>query len=185
LAPRTNDGTPTPYLIKGAQRSLSFDTVAGPYGNAFAAAAPERVLRATTFLEKPTFSNILAMAAPPGGYGRYARQEIRAILETAFIGFSACRAESASSWTLVNTGNWGCGAFGGNPALMAFLQLCAAQLAGIDCVVFHTVAPRFSEAYERALRLLGELAPGPRIDTNEVVDKVHALGFEWGRSDGN
>jgi hypothetical protein len=185
LAPRTREDTPTPYLIKGVQRSLSFDTITGPYGNAFAAAAPVRILRAATFLESPTFSNILAMEAPPGGHGRYSREQIRAILETAFIGFSACKAESTPSRTLVNTGNWGCGAFGGNPALMAFLQLCAAQLAGIDCVVFHTFSPRFSESYGQALGLLDELVTGPDIDTNDLIDKLHAGGFEWGQSDGN
>lgn len=38
---------------------------------------------------------------------------------------------------MIHTGWWGCGAFGGNRRLMAILQFAAAQLAGVDAVVFH------------------------------------------------
>ena len=40
--------------------------------------------------------------------------------------------------TVIHTGWWGCGAFGGNQELMALLQLLAAEWAGVDEVVFHT-----------------------------------------------
>ena len=40
--------------------------------------------------------------------------EVEDILATAVIGFSACRVESGSTETIVHTGNWGTGAFGGD-----------------------------------------------------------------------
>jgi hypothetical protein len=186
LAPRTRDQTgPTPYLVRNAQRCLSFDTINGPYGMAFANAGVGRILGATTFLEPPTFSNILAMVAPPGGHGRYERNEIADILRTAFVGFSTCREESGGLRVVVHTGNWGCGAFGGNPVLMAFLQLCAARLAAVDEVVYHTFSSPFSEAYRQALSRLDEIAPGQTIDTEQLIDRVDAMAFRWGVSDGN
>lgn len=185
LAPRTRGRGPTPYLIKGAQRSICFDTVTGPYGNAFASSSPERVLSAAVFLNPPTFSNILAMEAPRPGFGAYSREEIRDVLETAFIGFSASKVESGSLQGVVHTGNWGCGAYGGNPVLMALLQLIAAQLAGLDCLVYHTVSAQGSEAYRVAAELCDGLLLTSTFDTGEFIEQVHSMRFEWGQSDGN
>jgi hypothetical protein len=186
LAPRTRDsGVPSPYLVMGAQRCISFDTIAGPYGNAFAAAPIERILRAATFLNPATSSNILAMEAPPGGRGAYSGEQITDILHTAYVGFSACKLESAPNKAVVHTGNWGCGAYGGNPVLMAFLQLCAARLAGVDRLVFHTFSPKFSDSYMQAVKLLDELTSGQTINVRTVIEELHSRGFEWGQSDGN
>ncbi len=139
LAPFTRDeGRPTPILVRGVQRSMAIETGQGLYGNAFARAPYEAVFAATTFIEPPAFSNIVAMVAPPGGRGPYTRDEIEDILATAFIGFSACRVESGSSEALIHTGNWGTGAFGGDRVLMALLQLVAARMAGLDRLVFHS-----------------------------------------------
>lgn len=185
LVPLTRDGEPTPYLVKGAQRCIAFDTIKGPYGNAFAASPLGVILRATTYLDPPTLSNILAMEAPAGGYGRYSRKEIRDVLHNAYVGFSACKAESAPSRTVIHTGNWGSGAYGGNPVLMAFLQLCAAFLAGIDRLVFYTFTPRFSDSYWQAVALLEELSPGQTVDIDAVIERTYSRGFQWGQSDGN
>ena len=77
------------------------------------------------------------MAAPACGNGDYTEQEIAYVLNAAFTGFSAARRESkrfagASSRAVIHTGFWGCGAFGGNRALMTILQAMAADLAGVD-----------------------------------------------------
>lgn len=185
LAPRTREYGATPVLIKGAQRSIHFDTVRGPYGNAFARENPATVLEAATFLEEPTFSNILAMAGPHPAFGRYTTQQIREALETAYIGFSACKAESAGAHTLVHTGKWGCGAFGGNAVLMVLLQLCAATFAGLDSVLFYTVDPTGTRALEEAQVLAKQLLADSEIDVTGLIDAVFALGFEWGQPDGN
>jgi len=51
---------------------------------------------------------------------------------------------------IIHTGNWGCGAYGGNPEIMALLQMAAARLAGIDELVYHTFAPPFTKAFKKA-----------------------------------
>jgi hypothetical protein len=68
---------------------------------------------------------------------------------------------------------------------MALLQLCAARLAAVDEVVYHTVSSPFSEAYRQVLSRLDEIAPGQTIDTEQLIDRVDAMAFRWGVSDGN
>ena len=138
-----------------------------------------------TRLDSLAPSNNLAKKPQKPGYGAYTRDEIQEVLETAFIGFSACKRESGSSQAVVHTGNWGCGAYGGNPVLMALLQLTAARLAGIDRLVNNTVSPRFSEAYLQAVELSDEVLQGEVVDTAEFIERVHSMEFEWGESDGN
>ena len=74
-----DDGEPTPVLVTGVERRVSIatepDAAAGRpwglYGNAFARADPDVVRGATTRLDPPTVSNLIAMAALPGGFGAY------------------------------------------------------------------------------------------------------------------
>ena len=184
LTPFTRDrDRPTPVLVRGAQRSMAIDTGQGVYGNAFARAPYEAVMAATRFIEPPTFSNIVAMEAPPGGRGPYSRREIEDILTTAFIGFRACRLESGSVGAIVHTGNWGTGAYGGDRVLMALLQLIAARLAGLERLVFHSRGG--ADHVEEAQRLLDSLplANGSRVD--DLIGAIHGHGFVWGFSDGN
>ena len=61
------------------------------------------------------------------------------MLHTAFSGFTAARVESnriqPGYWqTVIHTGFWGCGAFGGNRVLMTMLQSLAADLAGVEMI---------------------------------------------------
>jgi hypothetical protein len=122
--------------------------------------------------------------------GPYSEAEIHDILSTAYTGFRAARAEAEAEVgevaTIVHTGHWGTGAFGGNKILMAILQLLAARLAGIDRLVYHTVDASGAEPYQEAQRRLRALLPGgaaPRVV--DLVGAVHAMGFVWGESDGN
>lgn len=186
------DGSALPVTVAGVQRRVAIDTradaaagrPAGLYGNAFAAATADQVAAATMPLNPATISNILAIAAPSGGSGAYSRDEIVRIARTAFAGFSATRAETEQlrpgARTLVHTGYWGCGAFGGNRTLMTVLQAFAAELAGVD-VVFHAsddvqTAVTAHEWYQRVK------ADATRVE--ELLDAVAAAGFEWGVSNG-
>lgn len=165
------------------QRSMAIDTGRGLYGNAFARAAFDDVRAATTFLDPPTFSNIVAIEAPPGGRGPYRRDQIEDVLLTAFIGFAACRAESGSAEAVVHTGNWGTGAFGGDRVLMALLQLVAARLAGLDRLIFHSRGG--AEHLREAEGLLEDLPLAPGTPVKDLIDAVHARGFMWDFPDGN
>ncbi|OBT63204.1 hypothetical protein VE03_07750 [Pseudogymnoascus sp. 23342-1-I1] len=55
-------------------------------------------------------------------------------LRKAYIGFrSSCTAHEGSPgdpYSVIYTGFWGCGTFGGNPVIKALIQWCAASLAG-------------------------------------------------------
>lgn len=193
------NGASTPVLIRGVERRCALATDPDPfagrplglYGNRFARAKEDAIRGALTVLAPPTISNILAMSAPPGGTGRYTEDEIRNILVTAYTGFRAAQidAEIAAgpTSTVVHTGHWGTGAFGGNRVLMAVLQIVAARLAGIHRLVYHTVDGAGSEPYQEARdRVDARILPAgatPRVA--DVVRAVHAMGLAWGVSDGN
>jgi hypothetical protein len=191
------DGAPTPVLVRGVERRCAFATdpdllegrPLGLYGNRFAKAREDAVRRAVTVLSPPTISNILAIAAPPGGTGRYTEEEIRSILVTATSGFGAARLESLvaveDAGVVIHTGHWGTGAFGGDKVLMTMLQILAARLAGIERLVYHTFDATGSEAFEEGSRRVEEVAArgGPLV--SGIVRAVHELGFAWGVSDGN
>lgn len=191
------DGAPTPVLVTGVERRVSVatdpDAAAGRpdglYGNAFARAGPEVVQKACARIDPPTMSNILAISAPPPGYGAYRRHEVELTLVTAYSGFRAAVLESArlrgpGAEVAVHTGYWGCGAFGGNRVLMALLQVVAARLAGVNRLVFHTGAGGEAELAE-AMACLDELAGGRGMEVPSLLDGILDQGFKWGVSDGN
>lgn len=186
---------PTPVLVMGAERRVRISTGAdagegrpyGIYGNAFASASMDVVRRATTVIDPPTRSNILAIAAPACGSGGYTTMTIQRVLETAYTGFRAAVAESrrasgAAVRTAIHTGFWGCGAFGGNRTLMTMLQGLAAAMAGVDRVDLHTVTAEGVGSAHEAVRLLsGELPE----EVDAVIGRITGMGFRWGVSDGN
>jgi hypothetical protein len=193
-----DDGVDTPVLVRGVERRCSVATDPDPtegrplglYGNRFARAKEDAVRRAVTVLSPPSVTNILAMSAPPGGYGRYSREDLVRILTTATAGFRAARLEAAevstTALTVVHTGHWGTGAFGGNKVVMTLLQAVAARIAGIERLVYHTFDQVGTEAWEEAKRLEGDLfASSSAPSVTEAVEAIHARGFLWGESDGN
>jgi hypothetical protein len=194
----TEDDTgPTPVLVAGVERRCRVATDVDPaagrprglYGNEFGIASAEVVAAATTPLDPPTITNVIAMAAPAYGVGRYTRETIERILVTAYTAFRAAVAESGrlapGAPVVVHTGYWGCGAFGGNRVLMTVLQLVAGAMAGVARVVFHTAGPVGASSLEEAVGVLAEdLATEGETATTEFLDRVAGLGFEWGMSNG-
>jgi hypothetical protein len=180
----------TPVLVRNAERRCAIATAPdasagrprGLYGNRFAAASLDAVRRATRVLVPPALSNILAIQAPAGGRGSYSLEDIHDIVTTAYTGFRAARAESGVARTVVHTGHWGCGAFGGNRVLMAVLQVLAARAAGLDRIVYHTVDASGSAALREADGVLAELGDGA---LEPALAKLARRGFAWGVSDGN
>ena len=238
LAAKTSDeGGATPVLVKNVERRIEVatnpDAAAGRpmglYGNRFAAAPIDVVLRATRRIEPPTITHFIAMAAPSGGRGEYTEREIAQVFTTAYTAFAAARGESirgagpadaaagaaagaaadasagaaagssasadraahASSVpaakTVVHTGFWGCGAFGGNRRLMVALQSLAARAAGVDkLVIYAGDKPGFEEA-RLALDVADTVAArcGERCTLDTLVGRCAMLGYRWGVSDGN
>ena len=211
------DGISTPVLISNVPRQCSFDLTGGAvctntpssswwrrllsppksaatskplYGNAFASAAREDVLRATKVLNPAVASNIIALAAPTGT-GTYSKKQITDILQTAFSGFSAAALESArqgiaAAQVSIHTGWWGCGAFGGNRVLMALLQILAAKMAGVGYLIFHIGSEGDLCHFTDALSFLDLVTAQSAIsDIPAIISEIEALKFHWGQSDGN
>src|SRR5688572_7143362 len=90
---------PTPVLVVGVERRCEILTApssqrpAGLYGNRFSSAPVEVVREAIRVIAPPTRTNLIAMAAPGGGSGRYSRADIEQVLVTAYTGFSAAAIE--------------------------------------------------------------------------------------------
>jgi len=190
LAARTTSVEgPTPVLVSGVERRIEVDTapslenIGGLYGNRFAAAPRAKVVAATTALGPPPVSNILAIAAPVGGVGPYTRAQLRAVLLTAYTGFSAAVAESPLP-VEVRTGFWGCGAFGGNRTVMVALQLFAARLAGVSRLRFYAFDAAGARDAEAGAAELASLLSGTGT-TDALLDVLLARGHRWGVSDGN
>lgn len=196
--PLTNEGeSPTPYLVRGVERrcAVAIEPNAGEgrpkglYGSRFGQASEAAVRSAVTALDPPAASNIIAMAAPGGGRGPYTLEQLRAIVRTAYTGFLAAKTETAEALgagakTVIHTGFWGCGAFGGNRELMALLQFIAANLAGVDRIVFHAVDDK-KIAKEAAFRYEEILAERALEGAQEVLYAIEEESYEWGVSDGN
>lgn len=191
----TADG-PTPVLVTGVERRVKVKTnmnakkgrPRGLYGNEFAVASPEAVQRATKRIDPPTITNIIAMAAPTYRNGRYERSMIERILVTAYTGFAAAVAESGrmapGAPVAIHTGYWGCGAFGGNRVLMSLLQLLAAGMAEVTCLVFHTANAEEIPLAEAGRIITEELSSNGSLAADELIDRIDAMAFEWGRSEG-
>lgn len=190
---------PTPILVMGVERRCRVATDSnaaegrphGLYGNAFARADEAAIKRATMRIDPPTITNLIAMAAPAGGRGRYDIHEIEYVLRTAYTAFRAAVLESARSRgsecpVVVHTGFWGCGAFGGNRVLMAALQILAAEMAGLERVVFHTGEAAGAAAINDAKQLFEpDRITGSPMAAHDLIELIDAIGFEWGVSDGN
>jgi hypothetical protein len=191
---------PTPILIRGAERKCIIATDPNPeqdrphglYGNNFARAKPEAIQQATQPLNPPSITNIIAMEAPPGGYGSYTITEIEYILVTAFTGFLAAGIESKlalgqEARVSIHTGFWGCGAYGGNRILMALLQLLAARLSKINCLVFHTGNPAGSQSLATAQQIIDQFLDSndSPVKVSALIEKIYQMEFLWGISDGN
>ena len=194
-----DDGNPTPVTITGAQRRCVIDTQPNPkigcpdgiYGNAFEIATEEQVRASTRTISPPTISNILAISAPSGGSGDYTVEDMLKVLNTAYTGFSCARKESEklvpeNPKTLIHTGFWGCGAFGGNRTLMTILQCFAADLAKVD-LEFWAVNDSGVKVAEESYDLYRASRDTRAINrhTSRFLDRLVARKYQWGESDGN
>lgn len=190
----TDGEEPWPILVSGVERRVAFDTRPSPmaqwglYGNLFARGTTEAVQAATRKLDPPTISNILAIEAPAYGSGPYTAEAIEMVLRTAAAGFAAAVEEpgvtgrGSGGPTVIHTGFWGCGAYGGNRELMCLMQLLAAEMAGVARLVFYAADDAGIAVARQAMRVYGELPAGAAI--TEVIGNITARGYRWGVSNG-
>jgi hypothetical protein len=77
--------------------------------------------------------------------------------------------------------------------MVAIIQLAAAQLAGLDSLVYHTFASQFTRQVMNGQDLLhrylssssGLLPMNSSKSVENFLDWSVSLGLEWGTSDGN
>ena len=189
------NGEPTPILVTGVERRLSVDTNPnadrphGLYGKQFKHASPEQIKAATTVLNTPSKSNLVAIEAPAFGRGTYKANEIAFILRTALAGFSAASDEShavlGATDICIHTGFWGCGAYGGNRVLMTFLQLAAADLAGVGQIAFYVGDAAGEIAFDEAVKTYRSFRLDPAMSTASMIQALVECRYTWGASDGN
>ena len=194
-----DDGCPTPITITGAQRRCVINTQPNPkigcpdgiYGNAFETATEEQVTASTSTISPPTISNILAISAPYGGKGNYTKEDMLKVLITAYTGFSCARKESErlvpdNSKTIIHSGFWGCGAFGGNRELMTILQCFAAALAKVDLKFWAVNNSGVKVALEAAEQYFSITEPRAiNKFTHVFLSRLATKKYQWGESDGN
>ncbi len=197
MARTVEQGRPTPVLVAGVERRIHLLTDRnaaegrpdGLYGRPFHGADYETLRRAVEILDPPTISNVIAIAAPTFGHGRYTLDQIGYSIATAYTGFRAARLESdriagSGAWLAIHTGRWGCGAFGGNPRLMDLAQVLAAGMAGVDRLVYWTGEPTRTPSIDRTLET-ARTAFGPgAVPTRDLAPTIAAMGLEWGARDG-
>ena len=196
--PRTMQGdAPTPILITGAERHCRIDTDPNPalgrplglYGNRFARATDDVIRQAVTRIAPPPITHFIAISALPGGYGYYTAAQIRYTLIAAYTGFKAAVDHSANlstpSGSVIHSGFWGCGAFGGNRVLMTMIQMLAASAAGARRLVLHTGDSASLRVIAEAHDHLQEIFFTPTISPSELVQHFVDRRYPWGESDGN
>jgi len=192
--PETVDmaGNPTPVTITNVQRFCHVNTIEEEvgfrvYGNEFSKLQKEQVIKAVKKIDPPTVSHILAMAAPLPKKGFYSESDINYILTTAYTGFFAVKIESAQicpgKRVYVNTGFWGCGAFGGNKFLMTLLQILVAELAGVN-LLFYTFSEKDMEIAKKSYEYYKQLKNGCSF-LNIMISQLVKEKFEWNIPDGN
>jgi hypothetical protein len=68
---------------------------------------------------------------------------------------------------------------------MSMLQVLAAGMAGVDRLVFHTCSAEGAAPFEHALGIVrDELASAGEMPADELIDRIDAMAFQWGASDG-
>ena len=183
---------PTPVLVRGVERRCAIDTAPdasagrprGLYGGEFERAPVSSVLAATRVLDPPSTSRIIAIEAPVGGAGPYRADEIAFILETAWAGFAAAIEVADGLPTVIHSGYWGCGAYGGNRVLMSLLQVAAARATGLERLVIH--AGDDPKDAREGVRLAQSIldGAGSNVGTEDFIRRVERLGLRWGVGNG-
>lgn len=181
-------GSPRPLLIHNVPRQLNIET-REIYGQRFARADDELLCACTHVLHPATVSNILAIEAPvQQGHTTYSLEEITYALQTAYSGFrSVVLATVAAGHTDVtlHTGNWGCGAYGGNRQLMLSVQLLAARMAGVATLIVYCGTDSKDDIATFDAELTKRFRCRPGTSVAAICDRLAAARFPWGTSDGN
>ncbi len=89
--------------------------------------------------------------------------------------------------TVIHSGFWGCGAFGGNRTLMVALQIVAAAASGVSHLVIHTGNESSIEDFRRGRTVADNFFErnSDSVSITSFLKHFEQMGFMWGTSDGN
>merc|ERR1712154_653320 len=91
---------------------------------------------------------------------------------------------------IVHSGNWGCGAFGGNIEVHTMIQVVSAVAAGVDMMYYHSVDKKsMKKAKAGCKMLLKELYPKCKdktggLNTKKFVAELLKKEYKWGTPNG-
>ena len=184
------DGEPdraTPFLIENVPMWLKVDTCpqlpfggfGHIYGRSFRSASYEELEAGIKVVKENIKNNIMAVSAVVGS-GLYTYDQIEIMLKTLICAFSKAKDVAQGKKCVIHGGNWGCGAFGGNPEVMYFLQIYAASVTGIDELILHNTD---DDAYFDAKEVYDDLDDETTLES--VIYKLLDKEYCWGRGDGN
>jgi len=117
-------------------------------------------------------------------YNINSRDIIKRDIHKAYVGFNLINYEKQNEEKTIATGNWGCGAFGGNHELKFLEQWIAASLIGVKRLDYYTFGSekmancmkfylKIKEKYRTAINLL-EVLVNFKIDNNNIIGSLLA-----------
>jgi len=186
---------PTPITVANIGHWINFDKKGTYYGNALQAVQTtdqvQAMLKTVDMMKKPNLVNILAIVAQKAPTYRkgdtpplYKLEDIQSAFHRLYASFLMAKMEAQRispdrDVIDVNSGNLGCGAFGGSLELMWTLHGLVAKAVGVN-LVLHVVKEKLTPAaltgYVEALWPSNE----PTIKTSVLLTRVLAKGFTWG-----
>ena len=144
-------------LIRGAEQFAEYSG----YGSGFLFTGPHTDKNPTDERNMRCVS-IVAIDAVPQGYADQDEYDVATLvreLDKAYCGFSFVIAgddRGSGAMRPVATGNWGCGAFGGDRELKTLQQWMAATMAGRPIKYYSFRDSRFSDGQAKMVSLLHE-----------------------------
>lgn len=121
--------------------------------------------------------NILAMMAPYGGDGKYTEGQITNLLLTLFAAFGGIIKRSQKDkcdYVELHTSSWGCGNFRNNKELIYLSQLYAADVMGINKIIFHKVDNALLDDAVQKYKQLPD-----NMSFTEAIDSFLNFNFTW------
>lgn len=134
ILPQVN-GTAQPFIVTNAGRN--FDVSAVPYGSALDSISASEVKQRVVTLNKPfKIANIIGLAAidfSHDSHAKYSMSDLKYMTQAAYLGdmgaLKIWQQSSSENALIVNTGQWGAGAFKNSLKMVIALQILAAEMA--------------------------------------------------------